>query len=211
MDLADRRQSYESAGIDVDSVDPDPMVEFEQWYRTADEADLWEPNAAVLASTDSDGWPGARYVLVKSFDARGFVFYTNYESDKAVALDASGRAALTFGWLPLRRQVRIVGDVERTSAGESDDYFDRRPRGSQLGAMASPQSRVIASRGVLDERHAALAAEAGDGLLIRPAHWGGYRIKPRSIEFWQGRPSRLHDRVRYDRSDGAWTRVRLAP
>ncbi len=211
MDLADRREHYETDGIDVATVNPDPMVEFGQWYQAAEEAELWEPNAAVLATAGPDGWPAARYVLIKGFDDRGFVFYTNYESDKGIALDATGRAALTFGWLPLRRQIRVVGSVDRTSEAESDEYFARRPRGSRLGAIVSPQSQVIDNRRELDDRHDALSTEPDDVPLERPEHWGGYRVHPRTMEFWQGRPSRLHDRVRYDLVGDSWSRVRLAP
>lgn len=211
MDLADRRDHYETEGLDIGDCDPDPIRQFEAWYLAAEAAELWEPNAAVVATADEQGWPSARYVLVKGFDASGFVFYTNYESDKAADLDTTKKAALTFGWLPLRRQVRIVGVVERTSSAESDAYYARRPRGSQIGAWASPQSQVISGRDVLDQLEAAKDAEFGVAEPTRPPHWGGYRVRPHRIEFWQGRPSRLHDRVRYDHDGDAWTRVRLAP
>jgi len=213
MDLADRRDEYETAGIDVTDVSADPFEQFERWYRDAEAAELWEPNAMMLAVVDQDGWPTSRYLLMKSFDQRGFVFFTNFESHKGRALDAAGRAALTFGWLPLRRQVRIQGLVARVSDDESDDYFARRPRGAQVGAWASPQSEVVVDRAELDRRYAATEAGVGDGIINRPPHWGGYRVDPVSVEFWQGRPNRFHDRMLYARTPGSaeWTISRLAP
>jgi pyridoxamine 5'-phosphate oxidase len=211
MDLADRREQYESQGIDVADVAADPIEQFEAWYQDAEAAGLWEPNATVVSTIDAEGWPTARYVLVKGFDDRGFVFFTNYSSDKGAALDATGRAGLTFGWLPLRRQVRIVGSVERVAETQSNEYFARRPRGSQIGAWASPQSQVVESRQSLDDGYAAIDQDAGSGAIERPPHWGGYRVAPHSIEFWQGRPSRMHDRIRYTREGEMWTKVRLAP
>ncbi len=212
MDLADRRESYEAEGLDPVDVSEDPIEQFERWYRDAEAADLWEPNAAVVSAVDQQGWPTSRYVLVKQFDSDGFVFYTNYQSSKAAALESSRRAALTFGWLPLRRQVRIQGLVSRVSPEESDAYFARRPRGSQLGAWASPQSEEIADRAELDRRYLAIEAGVGDGLIERPEHWGGYRVSPVVVEFWQGRPNRFHDRLRYTLGDDdAWTITRLAP
>lgn len=211
MDLADRREHYVSKGIDVDDVAANPIEQFEAWYRDAEAAELWEPNAMLVSTTDTDGWPTARYVLMKGFDDRGFVFFTNYTSDKATTLDATGRAGLTFGWLPLRRQVRVVGHVARVADAESDEYFAGRPRGSQIGAWASPQSQIVDSRQSLDDRYTAIDRDAGTGAVSRPPHWGGYRVAPRSIEFWQGRPSRMHDRIRYSRDGDRWTKVRLAP
>ncbi len=213
MDLADRRETYEEAGVDVADVNSDPIEQFERWYREAEAADLWEPNAMVVSAVDADGWPTSRFVLMKGFDHAGFVFYTNLESDKAAALDGSRRAALTFGWLPLRRQVRVLGTVDRVSDDEADDYFAQRPRGSQVGAWASPQSQVIADRAELDRRFAAFEAGVGDGLIERPSHWGGYRVSPTRIEFWQGRPNRFHDRLRYELADdgSSWSLCRLAP
>lgn len=211
MDLADRRETYEEAGLDIEHVLADPIAQFERWYRDAEDAELWEPNAMVVSVVDDDGWPASRYVLMKRFDTEGFVFFTNVESDKGRALESSRRAALTFGWLPLRRQVRILGDVDRVSSDEADDYFARRPRGSQIGAWASPQSQPVESRADLHRRYAAFEAGAGDGLIDRPEHWGGYLVRPVSIEFWQGRPNRFHDRLRYRLADGAWEISRLAP
>lgn len=211
MDLSDRREQYESDGIDADDLHVDPLEQFETWYRQAEAADLWDANACVAATVDSDGWPSARYVLLKAFDANGFVFFTNYDSDKATAFATSGRAALTFGWLPLRRQVRIVGPIEQTSVRESDRYFESRPRGSQIAAAASPQSREIPDRSHLEELVAEVDAASAGSQVVRPSNWGGYRVKPISIEFWQGRPDRLHDRIRYDLTAGSWSKSRLAP
>ncbi len=212
MDLADRRETYESDGLDIGDVNAGPMEQFERWYRDAEQAQLWEPSAMVVSAVDDEGWPSSRYVLLKGFDADGFTFFTNYSSAKGGALEEEGRAALTFGWLPLRRQVRILGTVARVATDESDDYFAERPPGSQLGAWASPQSQVIESRADLDRRYEAVGAGVGEGLISRPDHWGGYRVTPVSIEFWQGRPNRFHDRLRYDLDHtGAWTISRLAP
>lgn len=212
MDLADRRESYEAEGLDRVDVSADPIEQFERWYRHAEAAELWEPNAMVLSTVDAQGWPSSRYVLMKQFDSDGFVFYTNYQSHKAAALDASDRVALTFGWLPLRRQVRVHGRASRLEPEQSDAYFARRPRGSQLGAWASPQSEEIADRAELDRRFGAVEAGVGDGLIERPEHWGGYRVKPVMVEFWQGRPHRFHDRLRYTLvGDASWEITRLAP
>ncbi len=212
MDLANRRETYEEAGLDVDDVHADPIVQFEQWYRDAEAAQLWEANAMVVSAVDADGWPTSRYVLMKAFDHHGFVFFTNLESDKAVALDGNPQTALTFGWLPLRRQIRVLGLTERVSSDEADDYWARRPRGSQIGGWASPQSQVVPDRAELDRRYAAFEAGVGDGLVERPEHWGGYRVVPQRIEFWQGRPNRFHDRLVYTLSPtGSWPITRLAP
>ncbi|MGI9622373.1 MAG: pyridoxamine 5'-phosphate oxidase [Acidimicrobiales bacterium] len=211
MDLSSRREQYESEGIDAQGLSDDPFDQFEIWYRQAEAADLWDPNACVAATVDSDGWPSARYVLLKAFDLDGFVFFTNYDSYKAAAFATTGRAALTFGWLPLRRQVRIVGSIEETSAEESDQYFASRPRGSQIAASASPQSREIPDRAHLEAMVAEARAASAEADVPRPPYWGGYRVRPHSIEFWQGRPDRLHDRIRYDLNAGSWSKARLAP
>jgi pyridoxamine 5'-phosphate oxidase len=189
---------------------PDPVAQFAAWYELAErEAPL--PDAMTLATVDADGAPDARMVLLKGADADGFRFHTNYESLKAGQLDGAGRAALVIYWRELDRQVRVRGRVERLTAAESDSYFATRPRNSQLGAWASPQSRPLESRAQLD----ALVDEAGERFagqdVPRPAHWGGYLLRPRVIEFWQGQVGRLHDRFRYLREDGGWRIERLAP
>jgi len=194
-----------------------PMDQFEAWYADAEAAELWEPNAMTVSATDADGWPATRYVLLKAVDRSGFVFYTNYNSAKAVALESRERAVLTFGWLELRRQGRVWGSVTRVSAEMSDEYFASRQRGSQLGAVASPQSQVVADRAELDRHYDETADRFGDGVIERPPHWGGYRIAPVVIEFWQGRLNRLHDRLRYtlEAADSggseSWLIERLAP
>jgi len=202
---------YQGAPLDPADCDPNPFVEVRRWLAVAVDGGIPTPNAMTLATIDERGRPAARIVLLKEIDDRGLVFYTNYESRKARELAASPWAALVLYWEPLHRQIRVEGAVERITAEESDAYFASRPRGSQLGAVASPQSQIIASRRELEERVAAVAAQVGDGAVPRPSTWGGYRVVPDLIELWQGQPSRLHDRVRYALVDGSWRRDRLAP
>jgi pyridoxamine 5'-phosphate oxidase len=200
------------AGLVEADVDPDPVVQFGRWFDDAKAADLVEPSAMTLATATAEGVPSARMVLLRGVDQRGFVFYTNYESRKAAELAANPRAALVFWWGELQRQIRVEGPVERTSQQESAAYFRTRPLGSRLSAWASPQSRVIPGRAVLDQRVAELAAGHPDGDIPLPPFWGGYRLVPEVVELWQGRPNRLHDRLRYTRSaDGRWRIERLAP
>jgi pyridoxamine 5'-phosphate oxidase len=209
-ELWDMREDYAGAPLDPASCDPDPIAMVKRWMQTAVDAKIASPNAMTLATVDDRGRPAARIVLLKDLDARGLTFYTNYDSRKGHDLAAHAFAALVFYWEPLHRQIRVEGAIERTSAAESDAYFASRPRGSQLGAIASPQSQPIADRSVLEDRVAELARD--EAAPARPAFWGGYRVVPDLVELWQGQPSRLHDRVRYLRTaSGAWTRDRLAP
>ena len=211
MDASTLRQEYTSAGLDKADVDPDPIVQFHEWFENAVEADLHEPNAMILATATNDGKPSARTVLLKGYDVRGFVFYTNYEGRKAKELEANPTCALLFYWGELERQVRIEGRATRLSGQESDAYFASRPRGSRLGAWASEQSRPVEDRRVLEERVRSLDAEYERREIPRPPFWGGYRIEPDTIEFWQGRENRLHDRIVYHRSGRGWKIVRLQP
>jgi pyridoxamine 5'-phosphate oxidase len=211
MSIADLRRDYAHARLDEADVDADPIVQFAKWFDEARRAEILEPNAMTLATTTPDGVPSARVVLLKGFDERGFTFYTNYRSEKARELEANPRAALVFLWKELERQVRIAGPVTRVSREETEAYFRTRPRGSQLGAWASEQSAVIASRQVLEAELREVTARYGEAEIPAPPHWGGYLVRPEVIEFWQGRRSRLHDRIRYRRSTGAWLRERLSP
>ena len=210
-DLAHLRKSYERAELDETRSASTPLQQFERWLHEAIAAELPEPTAMTLATVGADGRPSTRVVLLKRADARGFVWYTNYESRKAQELAVNPRAALQFHWVELERVVRIEGRVEKTDAEDSDAYYRTRPLDSRIGAWASPQSRVIASRVVL----VAEAARIGAKFLLdppRPPHWGGYLLVADTFEFWQGRRSRLHDRLRYTlQADGAWLRQRLAP
>ncbi len=208
--IADLRKDYTQAGLEQGH--PSPFKQFELWFNQALAADLLEPNAMTLATVTSEGKPDARIVLLKGFDTQGFVFYTNYRSQKGQELAANPHAALVFLWGDLERQVRVVGRVEKATDLEADTYFQSRPLGSRLGAWASTQSEVIPSREVLEARMKALEAEYQGREIPRPDHWGGFRVVPTEIEFWQGRPSRLHDRLRYRLQDGGvWVIDRLAP
>ena len=208
--IADLRKSYERAELDEAAVADDPLHQFDRWLHEAIAAEIPEPNAMTLATVGADGRPSTRVVLIKGYDARGIVWYTNYESRKGRELAANPQAALQFHWVELERVVRIEGRVEKTSAEESDAYFASRPLDSRIGAWASPQSQVIASRAVLVANAAKVAARHALH-PPRPPHWGGYRLQPDTWEFWQGRKSRLHDRIRYRLDGGAWVRERLAP
>jgi pyridoxamine 5'-phosphate oxidase len=210
-ELRSRRVQYETAGLDVADVDPDPIAQWRQWYDEASSAGVTEPNAMVVATVDGDGHPDARFVLVRGVDERGFVFHTNYESVKSRQLAARPFGAGVFSWLDLHRQVRVRGPVERASDAESDEYFYSRPRDSQIGAWASPQSEAIADRAALDRLVADVEARFSGADVPRPPFWGGWRLGVDVIEFWQGRPNRLHDRVRYRRAAGEWVIERLAP
>ena len=208
--IADLRKSYERAELSEDASHADPLRQFDQWLTEAIAAEIPEPNAMTLATVGSDLRPSTRVVLVKGYDDRGIVWYTNYESRKGLELAGNPFAALQFHWVELERVVRIEGQVEKTSDAESDAYFDSRPLDSRIGAWASPQSQVISGRGVL----VANAAKYGAQFLLkppRPPHWGGYRLVPQQWQFWQGRKSRLHDRLRYTLRAGQWVRERLAP
>ena len=213
VDVAALRRDYHADEIDERAMSDDPVVEFRSWLEAAVEAGTGEPNAMVLATVGADGTPSARTVLLKSFDDRGFGFFTNRTSRKAGELHEHPSAALVFAWLDLQRQVEVAGPVETMSDSDADRYFAARPRASQLGAWASHQSSVIADRSVLDDRWARVDERFAGGPVPRPPFWGGYRVVPMRMEFWQGRASRLHDRIRYRRETVGepWTRQRLAP
>ena len=209
--LAGLREDYRTGGLSMADADPDPIRQFEKWMTDAVEAGLPQPNAMTLATADSHGVPSARVVLLKGYGTSGFAFYTNLESRKAREIDVNRRAALCIVWLELHRQVRIEGSVERLDSEESDEYFASRPRGAQIAAAASPQSRVLRDRAELESLVERRTAEYGDAPIPRPSHWGGFRVHPERIEFWQGRTHRLHDRIVYVAGPAGWRRERLAP
>lgn len=208
-DLAALRAEYELGGLDESDLDPDPMAMFARWFAEVAAAGIGEPNAMVLA-TVAEGVPSARTVLLKGVDS-GFVFFTNYDSRKGAELARDPACALTFGWYALQRQVRVEGVAAKVDRAETEAYFASRPRGSQLGAWASAQSSEVPDRASLDAAYEEVRARFGDGEIPAPPHWGGYRVTPASVEFWQGRAGRMHDRLVYRRTDDGWTTHRLAP
>lgn len=211
VSIADLRREYALARLDERDVSPDPIAQFARWFAEAQAAEVEEPNAMVLATATRDGIPSARVVLLKGFDERGFAFYTDYRSRKGVELEANPQAALVLRWSELERQVRIEGEVTRTSAAESETYYRSRPVGSRLGAWVSHQSQPIPSREVLERGIRDMEQRFAGGDIPLPPYWGGYRVRHQTIEFWQGRENRLHDRIRYARDGDGWRIERLAP
>ncbi len=209
--IRSRRIQYETEGLDLADIDADPVTQWHRWYDQAVEAGLVEPEAMTVATVDAEGRPDARIVLVRGVDESGLVFFTNYTSAKGTQLETTPVASAVFGWLGLHRQVRVRGHVERLDDESSSEYFASRPRGSRIGAWASPQSSVIADRDELDRRVAEVEARFPGDDVPRPDFWGGWLIRPFEWEFWQGRPSRLHDRLRFSGRPGDWTIERLAP
>src|SRR5690625_1852601 len=202
--IANLRREYAKQALDEQSVAAEPLAQFRIWFDAALASGIVEPNAMLLSTADADGRPSARVVLLKDIDDRGLSFYTNYNSRKADDIAANPRVSLTFWWQELERQVRVEGRAEQLAESESDLYFASRPRGSRLGAWASPQSAVVTSREELEHALEEVETRFGDGDVARPPHWGGYRVVPDVVEFWQGRPARLHDRIRYRRSSDKW-------
>ena len=212
LNIADIRKDYILAALDEEIAGEDPIVFFRQWFTEAEAAEITEINAMTLATVDANSAPHARIVLLKGLDASGFTFYTNYDSAKGTELSANPHVALLLFWKELERQVRIEGVIEKVAKEESDTYFNSRPVGSRLGAWASPQSRPIADRDILDANYARYEQEFSSIEIPRPVHWGGYRVLPTRIEFWQGRASRMHDRILFSKDGaGTWERSRLAP
>lgn len=211
MSISSIRKDYQLRSLLESDVQQNPIAQFSQWWNEALRSEIDEVNAMTLSTVTSAGRPSARIVLLKGFDEKGFVFFTNYDSAKGHDLNANPFASLVFFWKELERQVRILGKCEQVSATESDEYYYSRPFGSKLGAWASPQSKVIENREILDKNAAELLERYADGNVPRPLHWGGYRVIPDTIEFWQGRSNRLHDRIKYTENNGAWTFERLAP
>lgn len=209
--LQNLRQDYSAAELTEKEVDRNPIKQFEKWFSAALDAQLYEPNVMTLATADKTGKPNARIVLLKGVDEQGFSFYTNYLSTKGKELKKNPQACLVFFWAELQRQVRIEGKVEKLDKETSEAYFHSRPQGSQIGAIVSPQSQVISNRTDLEKKVEELTVSYQDKTIPKPAHWGGYIVKPTSIEFWQGRSSRLHDRIKYDLVSGKWQINRLAP
>lgn len=205
------RQDYRAAELTQKEVNKNPIKQFEKWFSDALEAQLYEPNVMTLATVDKSGKPNARIVLLKGFDELGFSFYTNYLSTKGKELKKNPYACLVFFWADLERQIRIEGKVEKLDKETSEAYFHSRPQGSQIGAIASPQSQIISDRTSLEKKVDELTSTYKDKTIPKPAHWGGYIVKPIAIEFWQGRTNRLHDRIKYDLIDGKWQINRLAP
>ena len=210
-DVGRLRKEYTRSGLKESDTDPNPIEQFRRWFDEALASNLHEPNAMTLATATPDGHPSARVVLLRDFDERGFVFYTNYEGRKGRELETNPYAALVFYWGELERQVRVEGRARRVPDEESDAYFELRPRGSQLGAWVSEQSRPVRDRDTLEQRLRELEAGYEGRAVPRPPFWGGYRVEPETMEFWQGRENRLHDRLRYRRSEGMWRRERLQP
>jgi pyridoxamine 5'-phosphate oxidase len=209
--LAALRREYGDAGLDLPDLEPEPVAMFQRWLAATVDAGLHEPNAMVVSSVSAQGRPSSRIVLLKAVDERGFVFYTNYESRKGHELDADPSCALLFPWHDLQRQVRVEGAAERVSREESEAYFASRPRGSQLGAWASPQSDEVSSRDELDRHYDEVEERFADIDVPLPPQWGGFRVVPETVEFWQGRKGRMHDRLAYRRTADGWEVVRLAP
>lgn len=212
LDIAGLRHEYIGQGLRRSDLNPNPFVQFDNWFSAAIEAGIRDANAMALATAGRDGQPSVRIVLLKEFTEEGFVFFTNYHSEKGRQLDENPRAALVFYWMEVERQIRVEGAVEKTSREDSEKYFHTRPAGAQVGAWASAQSEVIDGRRILEARLAEMQQRFASGPIPLPPHWGGYRLKPERIEFWHGRPNRLHDRFRYTRAgDGTWKIERLAP